>query len=302
MLSNQKHINRSNYEEFFLLYVDNELSAEERNEVEAFVILHPDLQDELEMLKGTQLNPETFSFDKSALFADKMKQNSMEESLLLYIDDELSESKKKELEAELSTNSNLNKEYSLLKQTKLDKNETIVYPNKKELYRHKVRSIRPVFILRIAAAVVILLFAGILFWNSNNSSVTPPTADITIKEGKTDNVVAKTGTTPTEDDNANDERKNKDEQNDQLKTTNPLYNPANRKQADNLAKVEEKVNEIRQQETQQPVQQIAHADVVRNIPDADIKPLEVVTPQQPFNTEVVTSENPAAYINTVAQM
>ena len=95
MLSNQKHINRSNYEEFFLLYVDNELSAEQRSEVEAFLILHPDLQDELDMLMGTQLNPETFSFNKSALFADKMKQNSMEESLLLYMDDELPEIKKK---------------------------------------------------------------------------------------------------------------------------------------------------------------------------------------------------------------
>ncbi|HEY0731706.1 MAG TPA: hypothetical protein VGD33_04765, partial [Chitinophagaceae bacterium] len=101
MLSNQKHINRSNYEEFFLLYVDNELTKEQRSEVEAFVLLHPDLQDELDALMSTTLTAESFTFDKESLLADSMKQNSMEESLLLYLDNELPEADKKSLETEL---------------------------------------------------------------------------------------------------------------------------------------------------------------------------------------------------------
>jgi hypothetical protein len=50
-------INRNNYEEFFLLYVDNELPAGERRAVEEFVLLHPDLQEELEILSGSVLTP-----------------------------------------------------------------------------------------------------------------------------------------------------------------------------------------------------------------------------------------------------
>ena len=52
-------ITRDNYEEFFLLYTDNELSAAERHEVERFVADHPDLREEWEALLQCRLSPDT---------------------------------------------------------------------------------------------------------------------------------------------------------------------------------------------------------------------------------------------------
>jgi len=62
-------ITRDNYEEFFLLYIDNELSIADRQRVERFVADHPDLREEWEVLQQCQLQPEQpLAFpDKSTL-------------------------------------------------------------------------------------------------------------------------------------------------------------------------------------------------------------------------------------------
>ncbi|MCB0777731.1 MAG: hypothetical protein KDB99_15615, partial [Chitinophagaceae bacterium] len=52
------NINRLNYEEYFILYMDNELSNEERRQVEAFTEQHPDLKEELELLSQYKLEPD----------------------------------------------------------------------------------------------------------------------------------------------------------------------------------------------------------------------------------------------------
>jgi hypothetical protein len=51
-------ITRHNYEDLFLLYVDNELSPVERQSVETFVKENPDLKEEMETLQQCRLIPE----------------------------------------------------------------------------------------------------------------------------------------------------------------------------------------------------------------------------------------------------
>ena len=51
-------INRNNYEEYLLLYLDGELSQGETLQVEAFLGANPDLAEELQLLKQTILQPE----------------------------------------------------------------------------------------------------------------------------------------------------------------------------------------------------------------------------------------------------
>lgn len=55
-------ITRDNYEEFFLLYVDNELSATDRQLVERFVADNPDLGEEWESLLQCRMEPGQFIF------------------------------------------------------------------------------------------------------------------------------------------------------------------------------------------------------------------------------------------------
>ncbi|HRF19100.1 MAG TPA: hypothetical protein PK977_13085, partial [Chitinophagaceae bacterium] len=141
-------INRHNYEEFFLLYVDNELSSEDRHMVEDFVQLHPDLKEELELLSQFKFTP-----DDDIVFDNKeellkvngetpVSLNNYEESLLSYIDNELTEQQRIAVEQFVNTNPAAKKELELLQQTKLQP-ETILFANKESLYRkeEKVRSL-----------------------------------------------------------------------------------------------------------------------------------------------------------------
>lgn len=68
-------ININNYEEYFLLDVDNELSTTEKADVEKFVLQHPKLQNEYTLLHQTKLEAEVIEFkDKSSLYRTEEKE------------------------------------------------------------------------------------------------------------------------------------------------------------------------------------------------------------------------------------
>jgi hypothetical protein len=116
-------ITRDNYEEFFLLYVDNELSATDKELVERFVAGNPDLAEEWEAFLQCRLEPERFIFPSK-------------EELIKEEDEPWPE---KLFEPDLG----------------------IVFPGKESLYRHE-KDRRIVFYprWRIAAAAALLLIAA----------------------------------------------------------------------------------------------------------------------------------------------
>jgi hypothetical protein len=184
MSFNENHIiNQSNYEEWFVLYMDDELSASQKEMVDRFLLLHPHLQEELDLLLSTKLPADdVVFFDKSSLTAGAMKLNIVDESLLLYIDNELSPAEQKRVEETIASNADLGLQHQLLQKTKLDASEVIPYPDKKELYRHteKVVALFPVW-MRIAVAVIILLFASLFFLTGESDKVAFPDAGLAQK-------------------------------------------------------------------------------------------------------------------------
>jgi hypothetical protein len=64
-------INRINYEKFFLLYLDRELSPVEKQEVERFLAENTDLQKEFNLLQQTVLVPQDFVFEQKELLYRK---------------------------------------------------------------------------------------------------------------------------------------------------------------------------------------------------------------------------------------
>lgn len=155
-------ISRDNYEEYFLLYADNELTPAEKVSVKQFLLAHPDLQQEMDLLLSTKLPVDNISFnDKECLFAHSMKLNYVDEALLLYIDNELSEKQKTDVEEKLKKDAGYKLQFESLLKTKPGTPDKIIYPYKKDLYRHQEKRRFSTYWVGVAAAIVLLLSMGV---------------------------------------------------------------------------------------------------------------------------------------------
>jgi len=179
------NINRHNYEEFFMLYADNELTAEERKDVELFVEQNTDLAEELDLLKQLQFKPDAglVFMDKESLFRNEEEHETInitnyEEFFVLYADNELSTAQQSSVEKFVYKNPAVQAEFELIQATKLEADNNIVYAHKEELYRReKDEKVIPFFISirawKWAAAAVLILMAGLIWMNQTGTNKLP---------------------------------------------------------------------------------------------------------------------------------
>ena len=186
------NINRNNYEEFLLLYIDGELSTTQQKEVEIFLEQHTDIKQELSDLLDTKLQIEEVSFgDISALLKNEINGinlNNYQEHFLLFVDNELSKENKEATEIFVLQHPVLQNEFIALQQTKLPI-ETIECPNKEELYKKQRKPI--VFYLQRIAVAAVFIGIGAFVFNLFGTNKKPESI-ASIPQ----NVVIKTNTIP----------------------------------------------------------------------------------------------------------
>ena len=169
------NITRHNYETFFLLYVDKELSAAERKAVDVFVQENPDLQMELVLLQQTVVKAADIVLDKKDWLYMEEDITALQESLLLYADDELNGLDKKTVEGLLATDKTVQQEWAALQQTKLQPDMEVVFADKQSLYRKEPGRIVAFTWWRVAAAAVLLgfgIWTGISVYKNSNTTKT----------------------------------------------------------------------------------------------------------------------------------
>lgn len=166
------NITRHNYEEYFILYMDNELGSDDRRRVELFVQENPDLKAELDLLLQSRLTPDaSIVFDgKEQLVKNSpdqlIRETNYNEWLLLYIDNELTAAQKMAAQELLANQSDIHTELELLQKTKLQPEESVIFKNKESLYRREKKPdsyrVRVISLQwrRIAVAAVLLIALG----------------------------------------------------------------------------------------------------------------------------------------------
>ncbi len=137
-------INLSNYEDWFLLYADGELTVAEQKAVLQFVNGHPELKEELELFLGMRFQPE-----------QEVK----------FVDDSLI---KAEYFNELET------------KYRFEPDLTIQFPDKQLLYKRTATPVISMFRYAAVAASTILT-AGLIWWFTGNTTVEQPLVQTEIK-------------------------------------------------------------------------------------------------------------------------
>ena len=167
-------ITLNNYEEYFLLLADNELSPAEEILVKQFATQHPHLQEELQLLMACRLDATDMPlFPKENLLRPTIWNIETPEpiytQMLNLLDNELPASETESLKYKIAASPVLQAEWNTLQKTLLSA-EAIVYPNKESLYRrHKIR---PLVWMRWAAAAAVLAIGWLLWPNENNNGST----------------------------------------------------------------------------------------------------------------------------------
>lgn len=156
-----------NYEEYFLLYVDDELTPAERASVETFLLVHPELRSELDLYMDTRLLPEATYFpgkDDLLRPSEDIHASNIEEWQVQWLDGELDDDTAARVEAFTNTHPEARENMAWLRKAKLEP-EAIVFPHKASLYRRSEER-TPVFRMqwvRIAVAAAVLITAGLLW-------------------------------------------------------------------------------------------------------------------------------------------
>lgn len=165
------NITNNNYQEFFMLYVDNELLPAEKEMVLQFVKAHPELEEEFQQLINSKLENTDICFaDKNKLFKPAVwnydNLDPVRINMLELLDNELNTNDAEALVEKIKHDDLLQYDWQSLQKAHLVA-ERITYPSKHSLY--KKEEVKRIIWLRWAAAAAILFFAWFL-WPKINIS------------------------------------------------------------------------------------------------------------------------------------
>ncbi|MCY1634637.1 hypothetical protein [Marinifilum sp. D737] len=161
-----RRIDRHNYEEFFLDYLEGNLNDSEKKNLESFLALNPDLKEELDEMCLLELEEEDIIFDKSSLKQIPFE-TDFEDFCVAKLEGDLEQEEELAFTKYLNENLIGKAQYQLFERTKLKTDNDIIYPDKEELKR-KERKIIPYWMISGVgiAASILLLFS---VWNTSIS-------------------------------------------------------------------------------------------------------------------------------------
>jgi hypothetical protein len=163
-------INRSNYEVYFVDFLDGALGQSETAELHRFLKQNPDLAHELNSLQNIQLKP---NHDHFAQKQDLKKSESLngvtnyfDYLCISYLENNLTNQEKNDLDSMIVLNQSNNQTFNLYQKLKLKQNNSLIYKDKYSLKRINIFNLtysNVRLVASIAAAVAVIFATSTLF-------------------------------------------------------------------------------------------------------------------------------------------
>lgn len=170
-----------NYEAYLLDFSEGNLTGELQVELELFLIQHPELEINLDELSLVTLEDEATSYSNKNSLKKTETDLVSETQFISYIENQLPENERLELEKSCAVNPSLSKELALYTNTLAKADTSIVFENKQSLKRKpKVIWFNFSAAQYTAAACVVFLIGLFMLWpNTNTNSETTTLANKT---------------------------------------------------------------------------------------------------------------------------
>lgn len=172
-----RKINIYNYEEFFIDYLDGNLSDNELIALEDFLLHHPQLREELEGMENAFLKPEETTFNekenlKHIDLSLPVNHDNFDFFCIAETEGDLNEVQKSSFDEYLKNNPDRRKDYQDFINARLDKHEKVEFPGKKLLKKSVFLVYRREFITATAAAAgIALLLSVFTFFIDENPEI-----------------------------------------------------------------------------------------------------------------------------------
>ncbi|MFW5889832.1 MAG: anti-sigma factor family protein [Marinilabiliaceae bacterium] len=160
-------INRNNYEQWFIDYLDGMLDPHSVKELEAFLKMHPKLAEELDSIGNVRLEPEHVSFSRKASLLKESAENVCPERadylLIKQMEEGLNQEEENELEKWMASDANFLKRRDSYQLTRL-KAPALSFDGKEKLLRKRVAPRFSGKFYRwasVAAAALVVLYFGL---------------------------------------------------------------------------------------------------------------------------------------------
>ena len=164
-------INQHNYEHYFLMYIDNELSAEEKAAVNDFIMQYPNYANKLETLQQLKISPDTLIYEnKFSLY----KLSEQDQQCITYLENEMTNEEKASFENKLFANTSLQSHVKQWQGAFLTTPTNIeIAPNFKNSLFKKSAQIKPLWATvpfkRLASvAAILVVVIGVRLFNAEN--------------------------------------------------------------------------------------------------------------------------------------